>query len=179
MMYLEIILICLIGTSLHFTYELFCHNKIVALFSAVNESTWEHIKIALSASFVCTFVDGFLYGSLDNYFWAKFISLFLIILIIPILFYSYTHFTKKAILPIDIISFYIAIIVSQFTFYKILAMPNFSFIYAYLGLIGIFIIFGFYMIATLRPIHNFIFKDPITNKYGIKGHSDENHHKNS
>lgn len=179
MMFIEIIVISVIGTCLHFTYELSNHNKNVALFSSVNESTWEHIKIALSASFLCTLADGFMYGSLENYFWAKFLSLFLIIVIIPILFYSYMHFTKKAILPIDIIIFYVAIMISQMAFYHIIKLPDLGFIYAYLGLVGIFVIFGFFMVATLKPIHHFIFRDPITNKYGLKGHSDGVHHKNS
>ena len=40
------ILICLIlGTLLHFTYDWSGENKIVAIFSAVNESTWEHLKL--------------------------------------------------------------------------------------------------------------------------------------
>ena len=36
MFYIEIIIISLIGTFLHFTYELSNHNKFVAIFSAVN-----------------------------------------------------------------------------------------------------------------------------------------------
>ena len=38
-----IIFISLIGTLLHFMYEWSGHNKVVSLFAAVNESTWEHI----------------------------------------------------------------------------------------------------------------------------------------
>ena len=50
MMYLfiSIIIISLIGTISHFLYDISNHNKFVGLFSAVNESTWEHIKIALT-----------------------------------------------------------------------------------------------------------------------------------
>ena len=48
MFYIGIIIICLVGTLLHFTYEFSHHNKYVALFSAVNESTWEHIKICMT-----------------------------------------------------------------------------------------------------------------------------------
>ena len=51
------IFISIVGTLLHFTYELSNHNKYVALFSAVNESTWEHIKIALTPYFVWSLVD--------------------------------------------------------------------------------------------------------------------------
>ena len=39
-------IICLIlGTILHFTYEMSNYNPIVGLFSAVNESVWEHLKL--------------------------------------------------------------------------------------------------------------------------------------
>ena len=37
---------CLIlGTILHFTYEWFNYNVIVGLFSTINESVWEHLKL--------------------------------------------------------------------------------------------------------------------------------------
>lgn len=37
--------ISILGTLLHFTYEWSQNNAIVGLFSAVNESTWEHLKL--------------------------------------------------------------------------------------------------------------------------------------
>lgn len=43
-MWISILIISVIGTLLHFLYEISHHNKYVALFAAVNESTWEHIK---------------------------------------------------------------------------------------------------------------------------------------
>ena len=38
-MLIAIIIISVVGTLLHFTYEFSHHNKIMALFAAVNEST--------------------------------------------------------------------------------------------------------------------------------------------
>ena len=177
-MLFETIIIILIGTLLHFTYELSNHNKVVALFSAVNESTWEHIKIGLTATFIYSFVDGALLGTNENYFIAKFISLLCIIIIIPLLFYTYKSFTKKSILVVDIIIFCISIIVSQQCFKYILNLDKLPFYLSYLSVIGIFAIFAFYMVATLMPIKNEIFKDPISHKYGIKGHTeiDMHHH---
>ena len=35
-------------------------------------------------------------------------------------------------------------------------------------------IFGGYMIHTLSPAESFLFKDPISNKYGYKGHTEIN-----
>ena len=54
--------------------------------------------------------------------------------------------------------------------YSLYEAKIFHFIYSYISCIGIFIIFGGYMIHTLLPAKNFIFKDPITDKYGFKGH---------
>ena len=82
-MFIGILVISIVGTIAHFLYDISKHNKVVGLFTAVNESTWEHIKIALTPSFLWGIVDGFKYGEFSNYFCAKFISLFSIIFIIP------------------------------------------------------------------------------------------------
>ena len=39
------IFISVLGVLLHFTYEWSGNNPIVGLFSATNESTWEHLKL--------------------------------------------------------------------------------------------------------------------------------------
>lgn len=168
---IAIIFISLIGTLLHFMYEWTNHNKVVSLFAAVNESTWEHIKIALTPAFIWTLYDGAVYGLNENYFVAKTASILVIILLIPILFYGYKLITKKSILIIDITIFYLAIIFSLLTFKYIANIEPLHFFYRYISVVILFIIFGFYMVLTLLPIKNFLFKDPITKKYGLKGHS--------
>lgn len=162
--------ISIIGTLLHFTYDYSNHNKIVAIFSAVNESTWEHIKLALTPFFIWSLVDGFVYGSNPNYFFAKLISTITIILVIPIIFYGYKFILKKSILAIDIMSFFITIFLSQYFGYLILTKAKTSYIISYISLVLLFIIFGIYLLVTVYPLKAFIFKDPITNKYGLKGH---------
>ena len=173
---ISIIIISTIGTLSHFTYELTNHNKIIGLFGAVNESTWEHIKITLTPIFLWGLIDGFIYGLNPNYFYAKFTSLIIPIFLIPLLFYGYQIILKKENLIIDILIFYIVIICSQLSFYFILQMNPIKFIFRYLSCIGIFLTFGGYMIHTLMPAKNLIFKDPITKKYGFKGHSEIEKH---
>lgn len=95
MIILSIIVISVVGTIAHFVYELSHHNKIVGLFGAVNESTWEHIKIALTATILWSLVDGFMYGTNANYFLAKLLSLLMIIFLMPVLFYGYRFIFKK------------------------------------------------------------------------------------
>ena len=170
-MWLSIIIISILGTLFHFLYDISKHNKVVGLFAAVNESTWEHIKIALTPTILWSIYDGYIYGTNPNYFTAKLSSLLILITFIPTIFYLYKYFTNKPIIIVDILIFYIAIILSQFSFYSIIKLQTLGFATNYLSCISIFIVFGFYMVLTLLPIKSFIFKDPITNKFGFKGHS--------
>ena len=172
---IAIIFISVIGTLLHFMYEWSGHNKVVSLFAAVNESTWEHIKIALTPTFIWTLYDGAVYGLNPNYFEAKALSILVIIVLIPLLFYAYQLITKNAILPIDITIFYLTIIISNLVFYYIINIESLHFFYTYISVIVLFIIFGSYMVLTLLPIKNFLFKDPITKRYGIRGHYHHEH----
>lgn len=172
------IIISMVGTLLHFLYDISKHNKIVGLFAAVNESTWEHIKIALTATIIWSLIDGYIYGINSNYFLAKFLSLMVIIVLIPLLFYSYKYIFNKTSHFVNVLIFYIAIVCSQFLFSYIITCEPISYFVQYLSCIGIYIIFACYMIFTLLPIKNFIFKDPISNKYGFKGHTEIFDHKN-
>ncbi len=173
MVILSIIIISVIGTIAHFIYEISQHNKIVGLFGAVNESTWEHIKIALTATILWSLIDGFMYGSNANYFLAKLLSLLLIIFLMPTLFYGYQLIFKKDFAIINILIFYIVIICSQLLFYHFIALRPINFIGKYLSCLGTFIVFGCYMTLTLMPLKNFLFKDPLTDQYGFAGHLDK------
>ena len=176
MFYIGIVMISLIGTLLHFTYEMSNHNKFVAIFSAVNESTWEHIKICMTATILWSLYDGYIFGLNPNYFIAKSLSILTIIILMPLLFYLYTFFTKKSILIIDIIIFYIVVITSQLTFKYFISIDSLLFIYSYFSFIILIIEFASYMFLTFQPMKNFIFKDPISKKYGLKGHTEIHHH---
>lgn len=179
MFFLGIILICLVGTLLHFTYELSHHNKFVAIFSAVNESTWEHIKICMTPTILWSIYEIIEYGFSGTFIFAKSISLLTIIVVIPILFYSYTLFTKKSILFIDVICFYLTVICSQLVFKNIISIDNLSDGFVYIGAGLLILEMTTYFYLTLKPYNNFIFKDPITNKYGIEGHPCSQHHKHN
>lgn len=167
-MWISIIIISLFGTLLHFLYNILNQNKIVGLFSAVNESTWEHIKNALTPTFFWGLIDGYKFGLYPNYFPAKLCSLLTITVVIPLIYYSYKVITKKDITIINISSFYIAIILSQYVFKYIIELSSLDYIYRYISCVGLFIFFGCYLLLTLLPPKIFLFEDPITKKYGYK-----------
>ncbi len=176
MFYVGVIFISLVGALLHFVYEFSGHNKIVAVFAAVNESTWEHIKICMTATLIWSLYDGFVYGIDTNYLIGKSMCLLTIILVIPILFYTYTFFTKRSILIIDIICFVITVYLSQLVFYHYINASFLPFIYTYLAAILLFAEMSAYLTLTYMPFKNFIFRDPISHKYGLEGHTEMHHH---
>ena len=176
MIYFGILFICVVGTFLHFLYELSHHSRFAAIFAAVNESTWEHIKICITPTILWSLVDGYYFGLNSNYLVAKSVTILAIIVFIPILFYTYTFFTKKAILAVDVICFYLTVIISQMIFYYVIGLDTLPFIYTYISVIVLFIEICCYMFFTFQPLNNFIFKDPISKKYGLSGHTEMHHH---
>ena len=46
-----------LGTLLHFLYDLTGENVAVSFFSAVNESTWEHMKLLFFPMFLFSLFD--------------------------------------------------------------------------------------------------------------------------
>ncbi|MBQ3306527.1 hypothetical protein IJH02_03820 [Candidatus Saccharibacteria bacterium] len=60
----SIVIISIIGTLAHFLYDLTNHNKFIGIFAAVNESTWEHIKIAMTPTLLWGLIDGFIYAQI-------------------------------------------------------------------------------------------------------------------
>ena len=180
-MYLGIISIILVSTLFHFLYEMTHHNKFVALFAAVNESTWEHIKIALTPTIIWCIICGFHYGWTPYLLIASSLCIASIIILIPAIFYSYTAITKRPILPVDIISFCAVIFLSQLIFFHFLNLyvaPLFCIVAATILLIAELII---YFTCTFFPPKALFFKDPISKKYGLKGHTEmfDHNHKHS
>lgn len=67
------IFISVLGVLLHFTYEWSGDNAVVGFFSAVNESTWEHLKLLFFPMLFLTILEVFFRGSLlpSNYLSAR------------------------------------------------------------------------------------------------------------
>ena len=81
----ETVLIILLGVILHFLYDWAGKNKFVATFSAVNESTWEHLKLAFFPVLLFGVIDFiFVRPYANNVVFATIIALFTSITIITI-----------------------------------------------------------------------------------------------
>lgn len=163
----SILFTIVLGTILHFTFEWSGFNKIVGAFSAVNESTWEHLKL-LYFPMLLSLVFGYFYigKQVPNYICSKAIGILSAIVFTVIFFYTYTGVLGKNIAIIDISSFFVATILGELISY-LLMINNFK----CNNIIGIIIIVGLgimFVYFTYNPIKIGLFKDPITGVYGIK-----------
>ncbi len=167
---LEGLAISILGSILHFTYVWSGRNKLMAVFAAVNESTWEHIKLALSGIFLCTLVDVWWLGDNPNYWFAKSMSFLAPVITIPVLFYGYRAILKvKSCLPIDIAIFFVASFVSSAVFVRMLNLRPLGEVGEIVSIVISVVVLAMYLSLTRFPMHNFLFRDPITGKYGYEG----------
>lgn len=168
--------ISIVGTFLHFAYEISKHKKLVALVGAVNESTWEHLKIAVMPSIIVAIIQFIFLYSNHNFLFGLLMSLITMMISIIILFYTYVFIFKKHSLIYDIIIFYIAIGLGQLVFYYILMGPVVGMYLSMMSLLFILIIACVFIIFTFYPPRNFLFIDPESNETGLKAHF-KNHNK--
>ena len=162
---LSIVFTIIFGTFFHFTYQLTNHNKIVGLFTATNESTFEHIKMALSARIFFIPIEIHFFKNYPNYYLSVLIELILITIFIIIFFYGYQLLiSKKENLMYNITIFYISIILAYIIGYKFILYQPIFFITIHSAFFIILILL-LEMILTIEPLRNFLFIDPITKKY--------------
>jgi len=165
------VFIIIIGSMLHFTFEWSGNQPMVGVFSAVNESVWEHLKLGFWPALLFTIFEyRYLKRKTNNFFFAKTIGIYLIIIVIPIIFYSYTVFTGESIFIIDILSFFFAVIIGQLVSYKLLTFKKMSKNLHLISLFALIILGLAFVIFTFYPPQIPIFQDPISGEYGIINH---------
>jgi len=156
----------ILGTLLHFTYEWSNGNLLVASFSAVNESTWEHLKILFFPMLITTIIGCFYFGgNVPNFLCAKTIGIITALLFTTSFFYTYTGILGTNIALLNILSFFIAIILGEYVAYKvILSYFSCNKKFAIISLITLTLCFILFTYITPQIG---LFKDPISGGYGI------------
>ena len=166
------VFIIILGSVLHFTFEWSGSQPVVGVFSAVNESVWEHMKLAFWPSLLFMVIEyGLFKKAVSNFALAKTIGVYLMVFIIPIVFYSYTAFTGGSVFVIDILTFIVSIIVGQLASYKLLTYKRLPTNLEKLSMIALVILGLAFALFTFYPPQLPIFRDPISGEYGIVNHT--------
>lgn len=161
-------IVAVVGTLLHFLYDWSGKITLVAPISAVNESTWEHMKIMFFPMLVFGIIQSiFFINEYHNYWTIKCIGTLIGTLLIPFLFYLLNQILGKTPDWLNVLIFFVSVGVA-FLLEGILFNHDFATTFNQpiaLWVLGItalaFILFTFY------PPKLPIFLDPVSRQFGI------------
>ena len=166
---ITIIIFIILGTLLHFTYEWSGENVIVGVFSAVNESTWEHLKLIFYPMLLMAIIGYFVIGKrTDNYWFAQTVGILIAIIFTIIFFYTYTGVIGTNIDWLNISTFVISVFIGGYATYKILISRK-RYNAECISIIFLIILLCSFILYTFNPQQISLFRDPISGTYGIRG----------
>ena len=159
----------ILGTLLHFTYEWSGRNLFVASFSAVNESVWEHLKLAFFPMIIAAIIEYFFVkDEVNNYVEAKTIGIFTAISFIVVLFFTYSGIIGTSVIVIDILIFIASIILGEYVAYKLMKREDEStYITEILSIIILVFLLICFIVFTYLPPEVNLFRDVMKGVYGI------------
>lgn len=156
----------LLGTLLHFVFQWSGNNPIVGIIGAVNESTWEHLKLLFFPMLFYTIFEYFAYGkNTANFIPARAVSMLSGMFIIVASFYTYTGILGENFLPLDIGTFILGTVGAYFIGYKIMQSNKLSSKKMYTaGIIILILLFLAFAVFTFSPPEIGLFSDPLAKK---------------
>ncbi|MDX1580193.1 MAG: DUF6512 family protein [Alphaproteobacteria bacterium] len=156
------------GALLHFALEWSGYWRPLAIFAAVNESVWEHLKIAVWPAFFWGLVEwSALRRNLSHFWAAKTAGLLVMPLVITGLFYSYTSLTGANYLAVDIGTFFLAIAAGQVVTWRLIRAPAPGRVLRLLAGIILGLLLAAFCSLTYLPPHHPLFLDSNTGEYGL------------
>ena len=161
----------LIGAALHFTFEMSNFSSMkVAYFSAVNESTWEHLKMVFFPGLVFALIQyTYVRDVVNNYIIAKVAGLLIMPLVITVGWYIYAPILGRSYFPADLFLFYLAVFLGQWAGYKLLTRAPLEKKYTQYA-IGVFLaLFVAFSTFTFFPPNIFLFEHLDLKDTGLYG----------
>lgn len=156
-----------LGSLDHFLYD-WSHITAIGLFSPVNESPWEHLKIFFFPMLLFMVVEWFWVKDKKTLLLAKAMESMAAMLFIIVFFYTYTGAFGIENVWIDIASFFLAICLGQMISYNIITAKIKWKGYKWLH---VAVLAGFtllFWLATFFPPHIPLFFSEPNSSYGIQ-----------
>ncbi len=162
----------LTGTLFHFAFEASGGNTLVGAFTPVNESIWEHLKLLVFPAICFAVIEYFIYGKhCPSFLAGKIYGILLGALLIVCGYYTYTGIIGQRYLAVDIGLFIAAAALTAYLSFRfcqsqyVLAGDSQS-ITALLILTVLILCFIYF---TFHPPMLELFRDPVTEDFGITG----------
>ncbi len=162
------IIISLLGSFLHFVFARLGEWPPAALIASVNESVWEHFKLAFWPALIYALIEWPFFRRKIKDFWiAKIYGIFAMPIIITSFFYGYKTFIGHNILWVDISLFVFAVFSGQMFSYRLLLRQSFASGMRILAIVLLVLMITAFSLLTFFPPHCPLFRDSATGQYGI------------
>lgn len=160
--------VVVVGCALHFVYDWTGQWHPIALIAAVNESVWEHLKLAFWPYLIFAAVEyPFARSRLNNFGTAKAAGLLLMPLVIVSGFYGYTALAGTNYLPLDIGLFVVAVIIGHAASYVLMTQAPVTRAVRLAATAAFLVELAAFSLFTFHPPRLFLFEDARLDHYGI------------
>lgn len=160
----------ILGTVLHFAFEWSGNHPVVGVFSAVNESIWEHMKLIFFPMVLFALIQyRFGQGIREDYWCQKLRGILTALFLIPVIYYSYRGILGTSADWFNIVIFFLSAGVayrSEAIRFQIEKICPVSRTVSVLVIVLLALLFAFF---TFSPPRIPLFADPRTGNYGYKG----------
>lgn len=155
------------GTLLHFLYDWTNESVLIAPFSGVNESTWEHMKLLYFPLFIFAVIQNRFFKEYAAFWCVKLAGITVGLVLIPVLFYTYNGAFGKSPDWLNITLFFIAAAVAFWMEARLFRRMKRSCKHPWLAFVALCLIGVLFVVFTFATPHLPLFKDPLTGTYGL------------
>lgn len=163
------VFVSIAGTLLHFAFDWSGQRAFAGLFSAVNESIWEHMKLIFYPMALFALVAYRFWGKEHPRFWCtKFTGILTALLLIPMLYYTYTGILGVSIDWLNITIFFLAAGAAFWLETHIFLQNHPCRLPARTAMLLMILMAITFTVFTFRPPEIPFFLDPVTKTYGLQ-----------
>ena len=157
----------LLGTLLHFLYDLTGGSALIAPFSGVNESTWEHMKLLFWPLLIFAFIEWLFFRDKEEFWCVKLRGTLLGLSLIPLIFYLYNGVIGKSPDWINIAIFFISAAAAYVYEARQFSSGRTRCKNPRLAIILLCVLATMFIVFTFATPTLAIFRDPLTGTFGI------------
>ena len=159
----------ILGTLLHFLFDVSGRSPAAALISAVNESIWEHQKLLYFPMLLFSFLEYRVWGHQRRDFWSvKLAGTILGLVLIPVVYYTYSGVLGINVDLVNIAIFFLAAMAAYRLETALFAREQLRHLSRGFALAALLAVGVIFMLLTFFPLRIPFFRDPLTGTYGFQ-----------
>lgn len=154
------------GTLFHFLYGWTQNSVLTAPFCAVNESTWEHMKLLFFPLFVYALLERRALENRADFWCVKCVGITVSLVLVPVLYYTTLGSFGSSPAYLNIAFFFLSAAACCILEYRLFLRENTLSCAEKLALTSLVLLAGIFVLFTFVTPRIPLFQDPLTLRYG-------------